>query len=44
MSAQILRLNENERKRVLDTLDFTRCISGHADPMTRDDLYRSFTE
>lgn len=25
---------------VLDTLNFTRCIGGHADPMTREDLYR----
>lgn len=24
---------------VLDTLNFTRCIGGHADPMTREDLY-----
>ena len=29
---------------ILDTLDFTRCISGHADPMTKEELYRSFTQ
>jgi len=28
--------------RLLDNLDFTHCISGHADLMTKDHLYRSF--
>lgn len=27
--------------RLLDTLDFTDCVGGHADPMSRDELYQS---
>ena len=27
---------------ILDTLDFTHCIGGHADIMTKEELYKSF--
>jgi len=29
---------------VLEGLDFTHCIGGHADPMTRDELFRSLSD
>ena len=33
-----------EYLRLLDTLDFTLCVSGHADPATREELYRELKE
>ena len=33
----------NAYLRLLDTLDFSHCIGGHGDLMTRDELYRSLT-
>ena len=30
--------------RLLDTLDFTRCVNGHGEPMTREELYQKLEE